>query len=77
MRRIIEVSFNFQVETRTDEHSTFGIGDASTNYTITVSGFTGTATISLDAQNGIGFTTMDQDHDLAPVSCANHFVGAW
>ncbi|XP_076109033.1 microfibril-associated glycoprotein 4-like [Mytilus galloprovincialis] len=42
---------------------TFSIGDASTNYRLTVSGYSGNAGDSLDYQNGQAFTTKDRDND--------------
>ncbi len=67
------------VETTTVEYSTFVVGDASTFYTLNVSGYSGTvAGDGMAHVNGMAFTTKDQEHDLAPDSnCAVLYTGGW
>ncbi|VDI68647.1 Hypothetical predicted protein [Mytilus galloprovincialis] len=45
------------------KYVTFSVGDASTNYKLTVSGYSGTAGDSLAYHNGQAFTTKDRDND--------------
>ena len=48
------------------------------NYTLSVSGYAGTAGDSLAYHNGMNFTTMDSDNDLWVTSnCARYFGGGW
>ena len=52
------------------QYSSFSVGDSSSKYTLSVSGYSGTAGDSLDDQNGQKFTTRDQDNDAAGENCA-------
>ncbi|VDI83121.1 Hypothetical predicted protein [Mytilus galloprovincialis] len=45
------------------KYSTFVVGDASTNYKLTVAGYSGNAGDSLYYSNGQAFTTKDKDND--------------
>ena len=59
-------------------YSTFNVSDGSTEYILTVGGYSGTAGDSLAIHNGSRFTTRDNDNDLASgYSCAQYFTGAW
>ncbi|XP_061176959.1 fibrinogen C domain-containing protein 1-B-like [Saccostrea echinata] len=58
-------------------YTTFYIGDENNKYTITVSGYNGTAGDSLGYHNGIKFSTQDQDNDNNRSSCATDYHGAW
>ena len=56
------------------------IGDAASKYTLSISGYSGTAGDSIlgpQNLNGMKFTTPDQDNDLWPNNCAQTFKGAW
>ncbi|XP_071139969.1 microfibril-associated glycoprotein 4-like [Mytilus edulis] len=65
------------------EYSDFSIGDATTNYTLNVDGYNGTAGDSLMIagdrnQNGMMFSTKDRDNDRYPdYDCAQKYKGAW
>ena len=55
---------NYENETRYAKYSTFNIGDSTTEYTITVEGYSGDAGESLAyCHNGMKFSTQDRDND--------------
>ena len=62
-------------------YSTFYIGGSTTDYTLHVSGYSGTAGDSLAYHNLMKFTTRDNDNDLgnwgSSGNCAIYFTGAW
>ena len=60
------------------KYSSFQVRDASTTYTLEVSGYMGNASDSLAAHNMRQFSTYDRDNDLnGSVNCAVMFKGAW
>ena len=65
---------DFSEDTAYAKYSTFRIGNSSSKYTLTVSGYTGTAGDSLAYHNGLQFSTKDRDNDN---NCAQQFHGAW
>ena len=68
---------DFENETRYAKYSTFNIGDSTTDYTITVGGYSGDAGDSLTYHNGQKFTTKDRDNDPWHSNCAIEYSGAW
>ena len=59
-------------------YSTFYIGGSTTDYTLHVSGYSGTAGDSLAYHNLMKFTTKDNDNDPRNWgNCAVYFTGAW
>ena len=60
------------------EYSTFNIGDNSTEYTLTVAGYSGTAGDSLSRHdhNGQKFSTKDNQNDIEKY-CVGAHQGAW
>ena len=58
-------------------YSTFYIGNSTTDYTLHVSGYSGTAGNSLASHNLMKFTTKDNDNDLYYQNCATIFSSAW
>ena len=68
---------DFENETGYAKYSTFNIGDSTTDYPITVGGYSGDAGDSLIYHNGRKFSTRDRDNDLHDGSCAVEFSGAW
>ena len=69
---------DFDGNTRFAEYSTFSIGNALTQYNLTVHGYTGDAGDSMAYHNGMKFSTRDRDNDLSDSgSCANRFKDAW
>ena len=59
------------------KYTSFSVGDSSSKYTLTVSGYSGTAGDSLAYHNGQRFSTRDQDNDPSSVHCAFESQGAW
>ena len=61
------------------QYTTFSVGDSSSKYTLSVSGYSGTAGDSLAAHhNGAKFSSRDQDNDgAAHTNCAQTYKGAW
>ncbi|XP_071143570.1 fibrinogen-like protein A [Mytilus edulis] len=57
-------------------YSKFSVGDAKTKYRISVGGYHGTAGDYLGANNGMKFSTKDQDNDTWGSNCAVN-NGAW
>ncbi|KAF6031752.1 hypothetical protein EB796_009959 [Bugula neritina] len=72
----------FDLESTTNQqayakYSSFNVGDESTKYTLSVSGYTGTAGDSFTIHNGYRFSTSDHDNDVYGDACAVKFLGAW
>ena len=68
---------DFEGNTAYANYSTFSVSDGSTEYILTVGGYSGTAGDSLTYHNGMRFTTRDNDNDMWPGNCAQHRNGAW
>ena len=69
---------DFDGNTAYAKYSTFRVGNSSSNYTLTVSGYTGTAGDSLTYHNGRRFTTKDRDNDNhESLNCAQYHRGGW
>ena len=61
-------------------YSSFNIGPASSNYTLSISGFKGTTSsdpFSDHRLNGMPFTTKDRDNDKWSRNCAVKDAGGW
>ncbi|OPL20736.1 hypothetical protein AM593_10252, partial [Mytilus galloprovincialis] len=59
------------------KYSTFNIGDQSTNYILTVNGYSGTAGDALKFHDKDAFSTKDKDNDRDGRNCAERYKGAW
>ena len=68
---------DFEGNSRYAQYSSFNVGDTASNYTLSVSGYSGTAGDSLSEHNGHMFSTRDQDNDIFGSNCAQQFKGAW
>ncbi|XP_019853437.1 PREDICTED: fibrinogen C domain-containing protein 1-like [Amphimedon queenslandica] len=70
---------DFDNNTAYANYSTFSVSDGSTEYILTVGGYSGTAGDSLGSyHNGRRFTTRDNDNDLrSGINCAQQWAGAW
>ena len=75
---------DFDGNTRYAQYTTFSVGNSTTEYTLTVGGYSGTAGDSLTNtaelniyHNGMKFSTRDNDNDDSPHSCALHWHGGW
>ena len=55
----------------------FNIGDEFTKYVLNLGGYSGNATNSMKNQNGMKFSTYDQDNDPSSLHCAQNDVTAW
>ena len=69
---------DFEGNTAYANYSTFSISDGSTEYILTVGGYSGTAGDSMAYHNGMRFSTRDNDNDNnAGWNCAIGLTGAW
>ena len=69
---------DFEGNTAYANYSTFNVSDGSTEYILTVGGYSGTAGDSLDVwNNGSRFTTRDNDNDNYGGNCVQIHTGAW
>ena len=73
---------DFEGNTAYANYSTFSISDGSTEYRLTVGGYSGTAGDSLNTgdrygHNGMRFSTRDNDNDNYVNNCAQIYTGAW
>ena len=60
------------------KYSIFSVADASTNYKLHLSGYSGTAGDSMASHNGKAFSTKDRDNDQhKSENCAGDYKGAW
>ena len=59
------------------KYTSFSIGDSASKYTLSVSGYSGTAGDSLAYHNGQKFSTRDQDNDPVSSNVAETWKGAW
>ena len=64
------------------QYTSFSVGNSSSKYILSVSGYSGTAGDALAHpigyySNGQQFSTRDQDNDICSCSCAQMFKGAW
>ncbi|XP_071142730.1 fibrinogen-like protein A [Mytilus edulis] len=57
-------------------YTTFVVGDAASQYKLTIGGYSGDAGDSLSYHNGMNFSTADRDNDLHSSNCAKS-QGPW
>lgn len=58
-------------------YANFSIDSAERHYTLTVSGYTGTAGDSMRYHNGRPFSARDKDPDPLGIHCARAYMGGW
>ena len=61
-------------------YNSFHIGDAESNYRLSIRSYSGTAGDSMAGShslNNMQFTTNDRDNDVYGGNCANKYQGAW
>ena len=59
-------------------YSSFSVGNSSTNYKLTIGGYSGDAGYDAMARsNGQRFSTYDADHDTYSGNCANNYGGGF
>ena len=70
---------DFDGNTSYAQYTTFSVGDSTTEYNLTIGGYSGTAGDALiKSHNGRKFTTRDNDNDYqASGNCAQIYPGAW
>ena len=68
---------DFDGHSRYVQYSSLSVGDSVSKYTLSVSGYSGTAGDSLVRHNGDRFSTRDQDNDIWSGNCAQVYKGAW
>jgi len=69
---------DFEENSRYAQYSNFSVGDSASKYTLSASGYTGTAGDSLTTwHNGFKFSTRDQDNDRYDGHCAQRYKGGW
>ena len=69
---------DFDGNVRYAKYNTFRVGDSDSKFTLTVSGYSGTAGDALARQNDQAFSTKDQDNDASSsLHCAQQWTGAW
>ena len=68
---------DYDNDTAYAHYSSFYIGGSSTDYTLQVSGYSGTAGDGMAFSNGHKFSTKDDDNDVNGGSCAVSLSGAW
>ena len=56
---------DFDGNTRYAQYTTFSVGSSTTEYTLTVGGYSGTAGDNLVGHNGRKFSTRDNDNDIS------------
>ena len=66
------------------KYSSFNVGDSSSKYRLSVSGYSGTAGDAMAGPgfsharaNGVMFSTKDQDNDRSGAHCAARYTGGW
>ena len=70
---------DFEGNTAYANYSTFNVSDGSTEYILTVGGYSGTAGDGMGSyHNGMRFSTRDNDNDVhSGVNCAEDSTGGW
>ena len=69
---------DFEQEKRFAKYSLFHVNDSSTDYQIAIGGYSGDAGDSLTYNNGMKFSTKDQDNDgWSGGNCAVTYRGGW
>lgn len=58
-------------------YTSFGLGTDSNDYTLSVSGYTGSNQDSLTPHNGKKFSTPDEDNDESAAHCASDYKSGW
>ena len=69
---------DFKGNSRYAQYLSFSVGDSVSKYTLSVSGYSGTAGDSFTVHTGSKFTTRDQNNDrITSFHCAQAYRGAW
>ncbi|XP_078357531.1 microfibril-associated glycoprotein 4-like isoform X1 [Oculina patagonica] len=68
---------DFDGDIRYAEYTTFKVADEGDKYRLLIGGYSGTAGDSMAFQNGMQFSTKDDDNDQYSGDCAQTYKGAW
>ena len=68
---------DFDGNTAYAKYSSFAVGSSASYFTLTISGYSGTAGDAMDYHNGYKFSTKDNDNDSSSTLCATKYKGAW
>ena len=68
---------DFNGETAYALYNSFQIGEAASNYRLSIGSYSGTAGDSLSLHNNMQFSTYDRDNDVSAAFCADDRQGAW
>ena len=71
---------DFNGDTAYALYDSFHIGDAASNYRLSISSYSGTAGDSMAGSyslNNVQFSTEDRDNDVSGINCADFRQGAW
>ncbi|GFS20568.1 ficolin-1 [Elysia marginata] len=58
-------------------YDSFALGNETSNYKLSIGGYSGTAGDSLHHHKDLAFSTFDRDNDLLTSNCAQQYHGAW
>lgn len=58
-------------------YNSFYVGNYSTGFKLSVSGYNGNSSDALDYQNNMEFSAFDNDRDISNTHCANNYEGGW
>ncbi|KAM4600957.1 tenascin [Polymixia lowei] len=73
----LRVDMHLGNDTAYAHYSNFSIDTEEKHYTITLSGYTGTAGDSMKYHNGRPFSTRDKDPDPLGIHCSRAYLGGW
>ncbi|XP_052083700.1 microfibril-associated glycoprotein 4-like [Mytilus californianus] len=68
---------DFEGHTKYAKYSLFSVGDETSEYEMTVLGYSGNAGDSLSSHDAMLFTTFDRDNDQSSGNCAKIYHGGW
>uniref|UniRef100_A0A3B3VKF6 Fibrinogen C-terminal domain-containing protein n=1 Tax=Poecilia latipinna TaxID=48699 RepID=A0A3B3VKF6_9TELE len=74
---VLRVDLESGNDTAYARYANFSVASEGRNYTLTVSGYTGTAGDSMKYHNGRPFSTRDKEPDPLGIHCAKAYVGGW
>ena len=77
-RMILRIDMeSFDGDTAYAVYDSFAVGNAESNYQLTIGNYTGTAGDSLRHHDGMEFSTRDRENDQSRKHCAEIYKGAW
>ncbi|CAC5394954.1 Fibrinogen-like protein A,Ryncolin-4,Angiopoietin-related protein 7,Angiopoietin-related protein 1,Ficolin-3,Ficolin-1-B,Techylectin-5A,Ficolin-2,Ryncolin-1,Tenascin-R,Fibrinogen-like protein 1,Angiopoietin-1,Tenascin-X,Fibrinogen C domain-containing protein 1-A,Tenascin-N,Ryncolin-3,Tenascin,Fibroleukin,Fibrinogen C domain-containing protein 1,Fibrinogen gamma chain,Ryncolin-2,Fibrinogen beta chain,Angiopoietin-related protein 6,Techylectin-5B,Angiopoietin-related protein 2,Angiopoietin-2,Microfibril-asso len=68
---------DFEGHTKYAKYSLFSVGDETSEYELTVLGYSGNAGDSMAYHDGMLFSTFDRDNDKDTINCAKIYHGGW